>query len=257
MTVSKALVAILAVCFAFSLVSCSYFSYIPDGPGTATTEHTEPAPTDAPKEEPGLSVDGYTAGQVLDYFAEVAFGSEYGESDAMLCRWEKPINVKITGATDSDRELIARLFERLNGIEGFPGIKEASLLEKENFTVDFVPKDTLMSEFENADEGTVGMSEFTWLTDTHEIVSARAAIFDGEEYERESTVCEEILQSLGIGCDSYEYPDSMFYEGRCYYKFPSELDFGVIALLYSPALHTGMSLSDAMAAAAEIIDWNK
>lgn len=198
----------------------------------------------------------YSPGEIMDYFFEVAFGSEYGSSSDRLCRWSKEVLYEVNGdCTDDDRELMQYLFDTLNGIDGFPGIREPKFGEKANFTVSFVTRDEICEMFEYADETCAGMSEYTWLTDTCEIISARAAIDCEEVYERESTICEEILQAMGIGNDSLLYQNSVFFQGMCLYKKPSSLDIAVIKLLYSPMLTLGMTKAEAVPVAATALRW--
>lgn len=209
-----------------------------------------------PEDGSGVAVKAETPGTMLDYFAEIAFDSEYGTSAGKLCRWETEILYKITGdATENDLELIDYLCETLNGIEGFPGIREAKNADTANFEIMFVSRDTIAKEFEHATDACTGMCEFSWTTDTYRIVSARAAIDSAETSERNSTICEEILQSMGLPNDSYTHRDSVFYEGRCVYNRPSELDFAMIRLLYHPSLRCGMTKKEALASAVDILQW--
>lgn len=225
------------------------------GDGTVTGEATSYVDPAAP-EDGGLAVGSETAGTVLDYFTEIAFGSEYGTASEKLCRWEEKIVYKVTGSpTESDLELIGILTDRLNGIGSFPGIKEASLGEKANFEIMFITRAEMMEKFDHATEACAGMSEYRWSTETCEIIGARAAIDCEEEEERASTVCEEILQSLGLAMDSYAHADSVFYQGKCIYQRPSELDWGLVELLYHPELRAGMSRYEAISAAAGVLAW--
>lgn len=225
-----------------------------EGTGTDSSVTTE---GDSSEEESGLiSSEDYTAGEIMDYFGEVAFGSEFGDSSGRVCRWEEPIKYTVTGSPrESDLELLSVLCDRLNEIEGFPGISYTDNAKKANYTVMFIPRSQIVEEFENATEACVGMSEFTWYTSSAEIFKARAAIDCDAESERESTVCEEFLQSLGLAMDSYAHPNSVFYQGVCNYSRPSELDYILVELLYSPALTTGMTKTEALRTAVELLRW--
>ena len=183
----KLLSAVLALLLT---VSCAYLPN--ESPDDAVTTAVI---TDAVTEEPGIAVEGKTAGVVLDYFAEIAFGSEYGDSSGRLCRWTDTVIYRVTGEpTEDDLELVAYLCEKLNGIEGFPGIKEAGVFDSPNFEIMFVPRSAIVEEFSHATETCVGMSEYSWNTGTYEIIGARAAIDSAATEERNSTICEEFLE---------------------------------------------------------------
>lgn len=243
------------ICTALALILCSCNAggspAIPEGTEAVTSFIDPAAPADG-----GIAVEGKTAGEILDYFSEIAFGSEYGDAPEQLCRWADTIIYKVTGdPTEADLELIGILADRLNGIEHFPGIREAGTLDKANFEVMFVPREQITELFSHATDACIGMSEYRWLTETGEIVSARAAIDSAEEEERASTVCEEFLQALGLAKDSYSHADSVFYQGKCVYTRPSELDWAMIKLLYRPELTPKMSRYEAIKAAAGVLKW--
>lgn len=244
----KLLSAVLALLLT---VSCAYLPN--ESPDDAVTTAVI---TDAVTEEPGIAVEGKTAGVVLDYFAEIAFGSEYGDSSGRLCRWTDTVIYRVTGEpTEDDLELVAYLCEKLNGIEGFPGIKEAGVFDSPNFEIMFVPRSAIVEEFSHATETCVGMSEYSWNTGTYEIIGARAAIDSAATEERNSTICEEFLQAMGLAMDSYSHRDSVFYQGKCVYNRPSELDFAMIRVLYHPSLRCGMTKKEALASAVDILEW--
>ena len=216
-----------------------------------------PRPKIEPPDEP-IAVANRSAGTLLDFFADVAFGSEYGEGADIVCKWEKRVKYYIKGdATDEDRELIARLCERLNEIDGFPGVSEASGEASADMTVSFIPRDEIRSTFANATADCAGMAMYEWDPETGEILSARCAIDSALGADRKNTVCEEFLQSLGPARDSYMFSESAFYQGYTLMPFPSETDFAVLRILYSPRITVGMSRLEALSVAATLLDWGE
>lgn len=207
-----------------------------------------------PADEP-IYVTNVSAGTLLDYFADVAFGSEYGESENVVCKWTHRIKYRLEGDyTEEDRDLLRRVCERLNEIDGFPGISETSL-SGADLTVSFVPRQTIIDSFANANENCSGMAEYEWNGETGEIVSARAAIDRDLTSERACTVCEEFLQALGPARDSYMFPNSVFYEGYTLMPFPAEIDFAVMAILYSRSIPTGVTKTEALSRAVRLLRW--
>lgn len=231
-----------------ALASCSIIERI--------TNREEHVPVAAP-EDP-ISVRNVSAGTLLDFFSEVAFGSEYGESADIVCKWDQRIKYYIEGdATDEDRSLISRLCERLNEIEGFPGIGEAFSLSGANMTVSFIPRDEIVASFEHADVNCAGMAEYEWDEATGKIIQARCAIDSALEADRANTVCEEFLQSLGPARDSYLFSESAFYQGYTLMPFPSDADFAVMEMLYSPRIPAGTPRLEAISLAAQLLDWGE
>ena len=205
-----------------------------------------------------IAVKNVSAGKLLDFFADVAVGSEYGDGgDAdVVCKWTKRVKYFIKGdATDEDRELISRLCERLNAIDGFPGIEEVSRETSATMTVSFVSRDEIMKSFEHADANCAGMAEYQWNDGTGVIRSARCAIDSALGADRRNTVCEEFLQSLGPARDSYMFSESVFYEGYTLMPFPSDADFAVMEMLYSPRIPAGTDRLTAISLAAQLLEW--
>ena len=244
------LISLILALAALMLCSCSF-----------DTGNPPPAKsTDVPENENtaggSITVQDVSPGRILDYFNEVALGSEYGESTDVLCKWTKTVLYTVEGsATEDDLTLIGELCERLNTIEGFPGIRKAIIPGTANFVISFVENGKIEEMFEAADGNCVGMAEYSWDSSTGEILSARAAIDETITDERCSTVCEEFLQALGPACDSYSYINSVFYEGVTLVPRPSELDWAIMQILYSPEMPVGVHRADALAAAARLVSW--
>ena len=241
-----ALSAILAASLAL-LCSCALF-------GSKNAPDEKKQAVEAPKDP--IALKNVSAGKILDFFADVAIGSEYGESGDVVCKWTKRVKFFIKGdATDEDRELIARLCEELNGIEGFPGIEEVSAETSATMTVSFVSRDEIVKGFEHADADCSGMAEYQWDGETGAIRSARCAIDSALGADRANTVCEEFLQALGPAKDSLMFTESVFYQGYTLMPFPSELDFAVVRMLYSPRIPAGTDRLTAISLAAQLLEW--
>ncbi len=251
----KIITLCVSLCFVLCCCNSGTNEKKPVHSSTATSEITEYIDPAAPADG-GISIKSATAGEILDYFSVIAFGSEFGTSSGRLCRWKDSIVYHISGnPKDSDVALIRELSVKLNTIEGFPGITESDNSADANFEIMFIPRSEMMEKFNDATDACSGMSEYSWSVNTCEIISARAAIDCDEKTERNSTICEEFLQALGLARDSYEHIDSVFYQGKSVYNRPSELDWTLVRLLYHPALRTGMSKYEAIGAASGILAW--
>ena len=71
---------------------------------------------------------------------------------------------------------------------------------------------------------------------THQQEIQRAYIFintkDSPQVRQKHVIREEITQSLGFLNDTYDYPESIFYQGYSENNFFSEMDKTIIKLLY-------------------------
>ena len=199
-----------------------------------------------------ITAEGYTAQQICDYFAELAFGSEFGGYRGTICKWTKEIVMHVSGDyAEGEIAVLEDLAARLNGIAGFPGIRMTDDADEANFTVAFVMQGELAALFGAQAENSSGMTKFYWTKKGGEIVRAEVGIASNitPMNAKASVICEEVLQALGLCCDSYSYPESVFYEGYNGRLRPAEIDWALVSLLYSDALAPAMPESDAMAQA--------
>lgn len=198
-----------------------------------------------------ITAEGCTAEEIIDYFCDVALGSEYGDARENVVRWSGPIRYHIAGSpTEEDLELFTALAAALNGVEGFPGISAAEDEDGANLTVNFVSQ----SEMDDIlGEGYNGYVTVWWHGD-HDI-------YEGEIYYstdisqklRRAVIVEELCQGLGLLTDTYDHPESIFYQYHLTTDWPTELDWAVIRLLYSAAISPGMDGDGVRAAAASVV----
>ena len=90
-----------------------------------------------------------------------------------------------------------------------------------------------------------GLAYSEFVMETH--VIDKALIFVNPEDAidvQESTILEEITQSLGLAFDSKTYPNSIFYKDKnkleVRIKEYSELDRDIVRLLYHPKMKAGL-----------------
>ena len=61
------------------------------------------------------------------------------------------------------------------------------------------------------------------------------------------------MQSLGLLNDTYDHPESIFYQYHTDTSWPTTLDWAVIQLLYSDGLTPGMDEQAVRAAAEQLV----
>ncbi len=183
--------------------------------------------------------------QALDYFAEIAFGSEYGIADKRIRKWTSPIRAAVHGnPTDEDMAAIRCVLEGLNAVEGFPGITLAD--KGQNMDISFVPLDAMNGTVPGYVEGNWGF--FTVRYSAGGIRQASVAIASDvtDQQARNHLLFEEILQSAGLMCDSDSYPESIFYGQWTTVQQPAALDWELMHMLYLPRIKTGMGMEEAI-----------
>lgn len=204
--------------------------------------------------------DRYTDQQIIDYFVEVAMSGEYdlnGNPDGQtrpVVKWTSPVYTCMLGLyTQEDVFLLEVLMDEINGIKGFPGFKPVNNYNYANLTMNFLSAfdmDRVQGYYNPEFDG-----YFTVWWDNWSIyyadISYRAENL--AQYYRNPTLCEELLQTLGIMNDSYEFPESLFYQPYNTVQWPADIDWIILELLYDPAIRPGMSEFECRAVLADIL----
>ena len=209
-------------------------------------------------EAPKYLVEGYSDQQIADYFVEIAFGGEYSGDNTKLCKWAGPIYVDIHGSlTADDWSQMDKLFDKLNSINGFPGIYYSSYYSvTPNLNVFYAPPSEFNQYLEGLpDESLWGYAQYSYYTSSRTIFEGTVLLPSEEanQWYRNSIICEELIQVLGLTQDSWLYPDSIFYQNSNDTQWPTELDWTVVRLLYDPSMQAGMTKDQARATALQLI----
>lgn len=226
---------------------------------TATPTPT-PTPTEVPKPEDDkihTKEYGCTPRQVLYYYMEVGLQPEYakGQTYNFVKKWEEPILVRVDGYPDEDDWAVMRnLFDRLNTVKGFPGIRECGDGEKPSLVIRFLPK----AEYNQYAKEAIGDT----ATDGYSLIWFRyGVIYDAEigivnelsRTNKNHVILEEIVQSLGLQNDSYSYPDSLFYQGYNEPQSPTDLDWLLVRFLYHEKVKPLMEPEEILNVASEVL----
>ncbi|MGB3615212.1 MAG: DUF2927 domain-containing protein [Elainellaceae cyanobacterium] len=190
----------------------------------------------------------YTAEEV-DYFREIALGSEFGNASQRIRRWDSDINIRVHGnPTQADRTTLANVVRELDDIlsQGTGGRVSVNVLgagdsQQPNVDMYFVPHGEFSRYEPNYRAGNLGFAYVNWSQD--KIYKARILVTstnDISQTERSHLIREELTQSLGLLKDSLRYADSIFYQGWTSTTDYSPLDRAVIQMLYSPEIRPGM-----------------
>ena len=188
----------------------------------------------------------------LDYFLEISIGSEYGSQKTRVVKWTNDLKIIVFGSpTDQDKRTLNEVIAELNDILG-DSIQLNIVESNPNVEIYFIPK----SEF-HLDEpsyvptalrsfGTHGITVgyfWTWWDNAFEIYKAKILISteDISQIERSHMIREELTQSLGLMNDSWEYEDSIFYQGWTEAIKYLGIDKEIIKMLYHQDVVPGMT----------------
>lgn len=179
----------------------------------------------------------------IEYFTEIALGTEYGNNTQAIRKWGSDIRIKINGnPNEKDLEALNQVLSDINAIIG-DKIKISLVRTNQNIDINFVP----VSQFSkcNAVPGNYGYFNCKWRNDV--IYECNICIATDEillQEERTHMIREEITQSLGLMKDSLKYRDSIFYQGWTQTQKYSEIDKKMIEILYSDYIRPGMRKDD-------------
>ncbi|MBO4324820.1 MAG: DUF2927 domain-containing protein [Lachnospiraceae bacterium] len=225
-------------------------------PTSTPTPTAAPTPTPVPDNKMHPEEYGYTAEQVLLYFLETGLQAEYtnGKDYNYIKKWTAPVIVSVEGNPDEDDYAVMnKLFEGLNKVPGFPGIRFKNNGEDYRLVIRFLDDDSYKQYAYQAigDVNTDGYSLIYFYDG--EISTAEIGIRTSlTRTNKNHVILEEIVQSLGIQNDSYSYPDSLFYQGYNEPQEPTVLDWLLVEFMYRDEIKPLMRAEQVMEAAEQI-----
>lgn len=202
----------------------------------------EPLPLEPPQSQPeDPTFQTYTSDQI-DYFFEVAMGSEFGSAGSIVRKWNGPIRIGVYGTpTAEDRSTLEAVIRDLRGLTG---MDIAINSQNPNLDIYFVPESQFSRYEPNYRPRNYGFFWTRWNNNT--IYNSRILISttNVNQQERSHLIREEFTQSLGLMRDSYRDANSIFFQGWTSTTQYSELDQAIIAMLYRPEIRPGMTATE-------------
>lgn len=175
----------------------------------------------------------------IDYFMEIALGAEFGNSTPKIKKWVGQLKVKVIGSpTVEDLKTLNKIVEELTS---FANIDIRFDDTNPNVEIYFVPESDFSRYEPNYIPTNMGFF-WTWW-DNWEIVRSRIMIstVNITQKERSHLIREEFTQSLGLMNDSYNYPESIFYQSWTNTTEYADIDKAIIKMLYQPEIRVGMT----------------
>lgn len=189
----------------------------------------------------------------IDYFREIAFGSEFGASpeEGVIMKWTQDVTVHVTRERpENSEETLRQVMSEINNLVS--GVIELRL----NLNPFDFPLTGVMIHFVSREEfrdhvpvyARHGDAYFSVRSDSSEIQAAAIYIATGSRQQRIAhLIREELTQILGLMQDSHTYPESIFYQGASDVTSYAEIDRALIEMLYRPEIRPGMTREQATA----------
>ncbi len=186
--------------------------------------------------------------KALEAFDICALSMEYPDTGAQqghLIRWSTGIRVYIEGnPTRKDLETINEMFLNLAlRVPDLPNITLISRRENSNVQFFFVPLKQLGNFLPGYVDGTWGyfhLNYQSWMIQDAQIGIATDVT---DQEARNHLIQEEFTGALGLLNDHFLYSDSILYQPWTTVQHPSEVDWLMLNILYSPLLSPGMEKS--------------
>jgi len=170
--------------------------------------------------------------KAINYFHELVFYSE-GENKFRdhILKWDEKIKINILGnPKEEEIQAVNNVVESINKLNLSLDICFVENESDSNFTIYFKKIDDITLSDNN-----IG-GRCTIVQTDGRIDSATVYIINRSDSDSKYNLCkvveEEIIQGLGLMCDSHSFPNSLFYEARNIHKRFSKLDKEVLKLLY-------------------------
>ncbi|HEY9811755.1 MAG TPA: DUF2927 domain-containing protein [Halomicronema sp.] len=178
----------------------------------------------------------------IDYFLEVAMGSEFSQSNSVVRKWQGDIKVQVIGTpTPEDITTLVQVMNEVNFLaEGNINLRFDN--QNSHIKIYFVPE----REFANYESNyqPVNYGFFWTYWNNNQVITKANILITTEnvtQRERSHLIREELTQSLGLMRDSYRYDNSIFYQGWTDVNEYSPIDKVLIQTLYRPQIKPGMS----------------
>lgn len=197
---------------------------------------------------------------VVSYFKEIALGFEFGTASQITRRWEGNMKVFVGGKpTPELLTELNRIIVEINVLTTTKFVIESvSDTTQSNFYIYFGSGDSFARKFPAVSgyvATNVGLFSIFWDS-SNELFRGYmyVDIFRANQTEQKHLLREELTQSLGLGKDSYLYPESIFQQSFSTKTTEyAKIDRDLVRLLYHPKMRIGLDRNEVDAALQSIL----
>ena len=167
--------------------------------------------------------------ELVTYFLEVAFGSEYSGGDGLVT-WNQPIRIKLMGNyTKSDSLTSVAVTKELNNI--LSSTQFTLVQQNQNISMYFTDRDGFKKDAPKYAWNNSGYFSIRWTPKEKHVTGGKILVNTRQSQERRNHVIrEEITQILGLMNDSERHPESIFYQNFSKTSEYAEIDTRVLRL---------------------------
>jgi hypothetical protein len=211
------------------------------------------------KNEPGNTILTKYQQDVISYFKDVALGFEYGSASPITRKWKKDIRIFAGGAvTPTLTNEIQVVADELNDlITDDLTVEIVTEREQANVFIFFGSGEeygTMFPVDSKLAKSNSGVYRIFW-NKQNEITSGRIFVNTTKIgiVEQRHVIREELTQALGLGRDSFMFPESIFQSSYTTPTQYADVDKEIIRLLYHPKISIGLRAEEVEAVLTDIL----
>lgn len=172
--------------------------------------------------------------EVIEYFNDITLNSEFDESRETAFKWTRDMKIYVDGKKPEYlMSELSRVVGELNDIINTINIKVVSSLNQANYIIYFGSHTDFKGKY---DLGNPQHLESNWgyfETYSYSGLMYVDLVRNGDETSHKHLLREELTQSLGLFNDSWDYPESIFYQGWTTTTEYAPIDRELIDMLYN------------------------
>ena len=186
----------------------------------------------------------YSPREEIDYFIEIAFGSEWDGENFPIRKWKDNPRISVYGnPTNKDMESLNAVISDINNLQNTINLE--IIYENPNIEIYYIPLKEFNNYIENPAPNNWGLFYY-WWDENYSIIRSKILISTDmpNQVERSHLIREELTQALGLVRDSSKYEDSIFYQEWTRTTQFSDIDKALIKLMYDERIKAGMSIGE-------------
>ena len=182
----------------------------------------------------GNKVEKQRSPEAIEYFNEIVMNTEFNGARKTAYTWKSDMKIYVDGEKqDYLMDELNRIVSELNGIINSIEIKIVSSPSQANYIIYFGSHIDFKNKY---DLGSPEHLENNWgyfETYTYSGLMYVDLVRNDDKESHKHLLREELTQSLGLFNDSYEYPESIFYQGWTTTTEFAPIDRELIDMLYN------------------------
>jgi hypothetical protein len=182
----------------------------------------------------GNKVEKQRSPETIEYFNEIVMNTEFNGARKTAYTWKSDMKIYVDGEKqDYLMDELNRIVSELNGIINPIEIKIVSSPSQANYVVYFGSRTNFKNKYSLTDPQRL---ENNW--GYFEVYASSGIMYvdtyrNGDHVTQKHLLREELTQSLGLFNDSWEYPESIFYQGWTTTTEFAPIDRELIDMLYN------------------------